>query len=159
MIYSIENNFVFLHCPRTSGTALSSSLQVLVPDAVLDIPRKHIVWSELPKAIQTLRAFTILRPIEEVRPSYYRHVTNWYKSQSGREISTLWLLQHAQRMSSMTLDEYLKSEEPPVSVDGYADGCSKVFQFHERPYREIAEFCGINPDHLVSLMEIFRGQN
>jgi hypothetical protein len=157
MIYSIENDFVFLHCPRTSGTALSRSLSVLVGDAVYSDVKKHIVWDELPRSLKKLRSFTISRPLEEVRTSYYRYITKWYRDSLNGAMATRWLIEHAGRMSNMTLDEYLASDEPPVSVDGYSHGCDKVFLFHDKPYHKIAEFCGVDPQKLTALMEVFRG--
>lgn len=157
MIYSIENDFCFLHCPRTSGTALSKSLQVLVPDAKMCILKKHCVYSELPRAIQGLRAFTISRPLLEVRTSYHRYLTKWYRENADGQMATRWLLEHAQRISQMSLEEYLNSGEPPVSVDGYSHGCSAVFRYHDDPYDKIAEFCRVDARKLRLLMEVFRG--
>jgi len=156
MIYSIKNDFVFLHCPRPSGTALSKSLQVLVPDAVFDNILKHIVWDELPEALKTLRAFTISRPLEDVRQSYFKHITQWYATSSDLTLSTRWLLEHAKRLSVMTPEQYLNSSEPPTTVNGYLLGCQQVFKFDDYSYRDIAEFCRVEPKKLIALMEVFR---
>lgn len=157
MIYSIKNNFLFLHCPRTSGTAISKSLAILVPDAKSDLMKKHGTHDEISSELKSLRAFTVLRPLEEVRTSYYYYLRKWYSQEADNQLSTRWLIEHAQRISTMSLREYLASNEPPVSVDGYSRGCSAVFQYHEQPYDSIAEFCGVNSIHFRNLMDIFRG--
>jgi len=156
MIFSIDNDFVFLHCPRTSGTAISKSLAVLVPDARYDLLRKHCIYEELPKAIKSLRAFTVLRPFADVRRSYFNYVTKWYAERSNSELATRWLLEHANRLSRMSVEEYMKSDEPPTSVDGYQFGCDAVFQYDEKPYDAIAAFCKVDPVKFRSLLEVFR---
>lgn len=158
MIYSISHDFVFLHCPRTSGTAITKSLSILVKDAVVDRVGKHAIYNDLPAAIQQLRAFTVQRPFYEVRVSYYRYITRWYAQESDAVLSTRWLLKHAERLASMTLDEYLASDEPPISVNGYVNGCKAVFQYHDAPYRQIARFCRVDESKFMSLMEIFKDE-
>jgi hypothetical protein len=156
MIYSIKNDFIFLHCPRTSGTAISKSLLALVPDAQYDDIGKHVVYSDLPNALKTLRAFTVLRSFRDVRESYFRHVRAWYEKDAISVLATRWFVEHAQRLSAMSLEEYLASDEPPVSVDGYAEGCREVFQYEAKPYNQIASFCGVDPGQFGLLMEAFR---
>jgi hypothetical protein len=157
MIYSIENDFVFLHCPRTSGTAISKALSVLIPDAQFDLLRKHCVYEELPKPLKALRAFTVLRPLRDVRQSYFRHVQKWYRENANGAMSTRWLLEHAQRLGQMSLEQYLASDEPPCSVDGYSHGCDAVFEFGQKPYADIAQFCRVDPKQFCALMDVFRG--
>lgn len=156
MIYSLERDFCFIHCPRTSGTAISKALSILVPDAVYDEPRKHWLHSQLPVTLKSLRAFTVLRPLQEVRVSYYRFITKWIREADPEYPATVWLVRHADRLAKMTIEEYLKSNEPPVDVDVFADGCHRVFQYHDSPYHEIAEFCGVVPVEFVTLVNMFR---
>jgi hypothetical protein len=152
MIYSIQNDFIFIHCPRTSGTTVSRALQILVPDAVRDDLRKHDPWEALPQALKHLRSFTIFRRYTEVRTSYYHHIRKWLAESNDQTVATVWLLDHARRIESMTLPEYLVSDEPPINTDGYVHGVSKVFQYSENPYREIAEFCGVVPKTFEQLV-------
>lgn len=158
MIYSISHDFVFLHCPRTSGTAITKALSILVEDAVIDDVTKHAIYAELPVALQRLNAFTVLRPLDEVRRSYYRHVVHWYAQDADTVLSTRWFLRHAERIVSMTLEEYLASDEPPLTVEGYAHGCQAVFQYHESPYQQIANFCRVHQGKFQALMEMLKDE-
>lgn len=157
MIYSIKNDFVFVHCPRTSGTSLTKALSILVPDAVVDVPQKHFLHHQLPRAVQGLRAFTILRPLHEVRESYFRYITKWFRESADNTCTTLWLFRHAERLSNMSLEQYMQSDEPPVDVDCFADGCQRVFHYHDEPYHDIADYCGVDRGQLTQLVNMFRG--
>lgn len=157
MIYSIKNDFVFIHCPRTSGTAITSALKVLIPDAVEDLTLKHITWIQLPEALKRLRAFTVMRPYDEIRRSYHRLTSEWMQLVDPETtLATIWWIEHAKRVSMMTLEEYLESDEPPLPVDGYKYGMTEVFQYHENPYGAIAEFCRVDESKFIKLMDVFR---
>lgn len=157
MIYSLENNFVFIHCPRTSGTAIRKSLRILVPDAVeISGGMKHSPITDLPFQLRELRSFTVWRSPGDIRRSYYRHIVNWYRNAGDHEPSTKWLAEHAVRVASMTEAEYMESREPPLNTDGYSSGVGTVFRFDLRPYREIASFCGVDKSDFESLMGVFR---
>lgn len=156
MIRSISNDFVFIHCPRTGGTSLSRSLKILVPDLIYDDINKHITHSELPEVWKNLRSFTIFRPYLEIKKSYYYHIKKWIRESSNNTTCTIWFLDHARRIDSMSFEEYMKSNEPPINTDFYRNGISKVFEYTPFDYDGIAEFCQVDKTKLKSLMDIFK---
>lgn len=154
MIYSINHNFIFIHCPRTSGTSLSLALKLLVKDAVYnDLEGKHKQLNELPFVLSQLRSFTIYRPYNEIRTSYYHHIIKVYNNLTNNDLVTKWFLEHAKRIANMSLKDYLLSNEEPINTDIYKLGVDQVFEYHKNPYNEIAKFCNVDPVKLIGLMK------
>ena len=153
MIYSLKNNFVFIHCPRTSGTALSLAIKRLVPDSVYNnIEYKHAKLCQLPKPLTQLRSFTIHRPCLDVRRSYYYHMLNVYNSLNDFSVGTKWFFNHVQEIAKMSIDDYLVSSHEPLNTDDFSIGVDKVFEFEKFEFDNIADFCGIDAKKLRLLV-------
>lgn len=154
MIYSYRRRWCFIHAPRTGGTRLTEALQSLAPEAVADVLwLKHASRAELPEPARRLRCFTLTRPIDTVRRSFYRQTVDWYLSRRPETVATVQWHEYAARVAGLTWEEFDRSDLFPRSLDRWTEGLDAVFRYEDRPWPEIAAFCRVDPGRLAGLMQ------
>lgn len=107
-------DLIFIHVPRTGGTALTDKYRHL-PWLSVDVhehkhsPASVVRHTLLPDYWTTARRFTIYRSDEEIAKSWWDHI---HHSEIGPHTTRQWR-ETMDKVKNMTWDEYLDSYEPP----------------------------------------------